>query len=392
MTMDVNFEYRVPTHIYFGKNNFAILGDVLSKYGKKILLIYGSERLKTTPLYQTIQEQSLAAQLELFEIGHVEPNPRHTTVNRAANLCKEVGIEVLLAVGGGSVIDCAKLVSAATFHPGDCWDLVSGKAKMERFLPIVSIPTISGTGTDMDAYGIVSNAETLEKLPFYHPSLYPVASFLDPTQTLTVSPFQTACGAIDAFSHYLEVYLMRPNLYVLDRVMEGFMKTLLHFIPKVMENPSDLEARSNIMWASSWALSGFTYGPTHGTPFMCHWIEDELSAKYDLTHGLGLAIVLPNYLEYCLNESSAPLYYEFGVNVLGLSPEYSALEVGKMSIAKLRNLFFTTCGLQSRLRDVGITSTEKFAEMARVACRGGIMHGFVDLNQQDVINILTACL
>lgn len=388
--MNANFEYQVPTHIYFGDAQLKKLGTELQKHGRKVLLIYGSERLKTTPLYQAIQEQVKAVGLELFEMGGVEPNPRHTTVNRAAAICKREHIDVLLAVGGGSVVDCAKLVSPSAFHGGDCWDFLAGKAVMENFLPVVTIPTISGTGTDMDAYGIVSNTETQDKTPFYHPSLYPVASFLDPTQTYTVSPFQTACGAIDAFSHYLEVYLMRPNLYVLERTIEGFMKTILHYIPIVMKCPDDYEARANIMWASSWALSGFTYGPTNGIPFTCHWIEDEVSAKYDITHGLGLAIILPHYLEYCLNETSAPLYHEFGVNVLGISSDMAPMEVGRQSIEQLRQLFFDTCSLQSRLRDCGVPGTDKFAEMARIACRSDVVHGFVNINQQDVINILTA--
>ena len=183
---------------------------------------------------------------------------------------------------------------------------------------------------------------------------------------------------------------MRPNHYVLDRVMEGFMKTILHFIPVVMKEPDNYEARGNIMWASSWALNRFTFGPTNGTPFMCHWIEDEVSAKYDITHGLGLAIILPHYLEYCLNEKSAHLYHELAVNVFGLSPDLDPMEAGHQVIARLRKLFFETCGLKSRLSECGVTGTDKFPEMARVACRGGVIHGFVDLTQQDAINILTA--
>jgi alcohol dehydrogenase YqhD (iron-dependent ADH family) len=215
---------------------------------------------------------------------------------------------------------------------------------------------------------------------------------MDPSITYSVSPFQTACGAIDAFSHFVEVYFMRPNLYLLDRVMEGFMKTIITHIPKVMEDPKDYESRANIMWSASWALNGFTYGPTNGVPFMCHWIEDEVSAKYDITHGLGLAIILPNYMEYNLNEKSAPLYYELGVNVLGIDPALDPMTVGKKSIEMLRDLFFNTCGIKSRLSDYGIEDDSKFEEMARVACRGGELHGYVDLTQQDVINILKMSL
>ncbi|MBQ9536317.1 MAG: iron-containing alcohol dehydrogenase [Desulfovibrionaceae bacterium] len=385
--MTYNFSYHVPTRIYFGDQISQQLGQELKKHGHNVLLMYGSERLKTLSLYQTILEQT--KELNLFELGGVEPNPRHSTVNKAATICKEKHIDVILAVGGGSVVDCAKLTSPAAFYSGNCWDLVTGKAPMERFLPIVTIPTISGTGTDMDAFGIVSNQDTLDKLPFFHPQLYPVASFLDPTQTFTVSKFQTACGAIDAFSHYLEVYFMRPNLDAHLRCIEGFMKSILKALPIVLEHPNDYESRASIMWASSWALSGFTFGPTKGTPFMCHWIEDEISAKYDITHGLGLAIILPHYLDYCLNEQSAPLYAELGTNVLDLPQDCSPQEIGKKCIQALQTLFFSTCGLPKRLRDCGVSNTDKFPEMARIACRN-CMHGFVDLNQEDVINILTA--
>lgn len=385
--MNANFTYHVPTKIYFGDNQMENLNNELRLHGKRALLIYGSERLKTTDLYICIKNQAKLAGIQLYEAGGVEPNPRHSTVNNMASLCKEKEIDMILAAGGGSVLDCAKFVSAATFYQGDCWDFFMGKAKMEKFLPIITIPTLSGTGSDMDAFGIVSNEETKEKIPLHHPSLFPVASFLDPTLTYTVSSFQTACGAIDAFTHYLEVYFMRPNMRVLTNVMEGFMKAILHYIPIVMKHPDDYEARANIMWASSWALNGFTFGPTGATPFTCHWIEDELSAKYDITHGLGLAIILPHYLEYCLNPQTAPVYKEFAVNVLELDRALSPMDAAQNSIAMLQKIFFDTCGLQRRLRDCGITDMSLFPEMAHAACRGTSIHGLVDMTQEDVINI-----
>ena len=385
--MNTNFTFHVPTKIFFGDNQLRNLGSELKAHGSRALMIYGSERIKKTPLHETIRQVAHDASVTLFEAGGVEPNPRHTTVNRMAAICRKENIDVLLAVGGGSVIDCAKFVSAATFHDGDSWDFFAGKAKMERFLPVITIPTLAGTGSDMDAFGIVTNEETAEKIPLYHPSLFPVASFLDPTLTYTVSPFQTACGAIDAFTHYLEVYFMRPNLRVHLSVMEGFMKAILQAIPEVLANPENCEARADIMWASSWALNGFTFGPTGGVPFTCHWIEDELSAKYDITHGLGLAILLPRYMEYCLNEQTAPIFRELAVNVLGVDPALSAMDAARKGIAILEKLFFETCGLKRRLRDCGILDDSLFAEMARVACRGEIIHGLVDLTQDDVVSI-----
>ena len=382
-----NFTFHVPTKIYFGDKQLPNLGSELKNHGSRCLMIYGSPRIKKTALYSSIKQVAADASVTLFEAGGVEPNPRHITVNRMAAICKKENIDVVLAVGGGSVIDCAKFVSAAAFYEGDAWDFFAGKAKMERFLPAITIPTLAGTGSDMDAFGIVTNEDTAEKIPLYHPSLFPVASFLDPTLTYTVPPFQTACGAIDAFTHYLEVYFMRPNLGVHILVMEAFMKAILKAIPQVLANPNDHAARADIMWASSWALNGFTFGPTGGVPFACHWIEDELSAKYDLTHGLGLAILLPRYMDYCLNEETALVFRDLAVNVLDVDPTLPAMIAARKGIEALEKLFFETCGLKKRLRDCGISDDSRFAEMARVACRNSVIHGLVDLTEGDVVSI-----
>ena len=146
------------------------------------------------------------------------------------------------------------------------------------------------------------------------------------------------------------------------------------------------------MWASSWALSGFTFGPTNGVPFMCHWIEDEVSAKYDITHGLGLAIILPKYLDYCLNENSAPLYHELAVNVFDIDPATPAIEAGKICIEKLKTLFYDVCGLKPQFNDYFEMDESKFDEMAQIACRGDVIHGFVDLTTEDAKEILRRCL
>ena len=384
---NANFTFHVPTRIYFGDNQLPNLGSELKNQGSRCIIIYGSPRITRTSLYANIKKVAADASVTLFEGGGVEPNPRHTTVNRMAALCGKENIDVILAVGGGSVIDCAKFVSAATFYEGDAWDFFAGKAQMEHFLPVITIPTLAGTGSDMDAFGIVTNEDTAEKIPLYHPSLFPVASFLDPTLTYTVSPYQTACGAIDAFTHYLEVYFMRPNMGVHILVMEAFMKAILRAIPRVLADPNDYAARADIMWASSWALNGFTFGPTGGVPFTCHWIEDELSAKYDITHGLGLAILLPRYMEYCLNEQTAPIFRDLAVNVLDVDPALPAMTAARKGIEALEKLFFKTCGLKRRLRDCGIMDDSRFAEMARVACRNSVIHGLVDLTVDDVVSI-----
>lgn len=388
--MNQNFIYHMPTKIYFGDNQLDKLGAELKKYGQRVLLVYGGGSIKKTGLYNKVALEIKKAGLELFELSGVDPNPRHTTVNQGANICKKEKIDVLLAVGGGSVIDATKFISPAAFYDGDAWDFFTGKAEMVKFLPIVTILTLSGTGSEMDAFGIINNSDTLEKIPLSHPDLAPKASFLDPVNTYSVNQFQTACGAIDALSHYMEVYFMKPNLFMLESAMEGFMKTIIKYLPIVLKEPENYEARANLMWASSWALNGFTFGGST-QPFMCHYIEDELSAKYNITHGLGLAIVLPRYLEYTLNEKNSPIFYQFGCNVLGIDKLLAPMDVATQSIEMLKSLFFSTCGLQSTLSELGIDNS-KFDEMAAIACRNDVLHGFVDLNQQDIINIFTKCL
>lgn len=384
--MNANFVYQTPTKIYFGDNQLGNLGPELKVHGQRVLLVYGGGSIKKTGLYDKVAEEIEKAGLELFELSGIEPNPRHTSVNKGAGICKKKNIDVILAVGGGSVIDTAKFISPAAFHDGDSWDFFSGKAQMTRFLPIVTILTLSGTGSEMDGFGIISNVDTDEKIPLAHPSLFPKASFLDPTITYTVGKYQTACGGIDAFSHFLEVYFMKPNLYLLEGATETFMKTILKYLPVALKEPENYEARANLMWASAWALNGFTFGPV-SQPFMCHYIEDELSAKYNITHGLGLAIVLPHYLKYCLNEKNAHIYYRFGCNVLGIDTSLSEVNVAEKSIEMLKDFFFNTCELQSKLSEVGIEDESKFEEMAEVACRGGVLQGFADLGKQDIINI-----
>lgn len=393
MKYGTNFEYYCPTHIFFGKGILDKTGKEVEHLGKHALLIYDGEWVKKTDFYATIKKSIQATKVTLDEVGDIRPNPVISKVNEITGICKQKGIDVLIALGGGSTIDTAKLVSAAANYDGDAWDLIKHQEKMTKFLPLIVIPTIAGTGSEMDYYGIVSNPATDEKLPFSNRGLFPTASFLEPTLMYSVSQYQTAAGSIDSFTHYLEVYLMRPNMFVLDRAMEGFMKSILHFLPILMKDPKNYEARANILWGASWALNGFTFGPTHGLPFMCHWIEDEVSARYNVTHGIGLAVILPKYLKYNLNEKSAPLYKELAVNVFGVDSSTDDMEAGKTVIKKLEHLFYDICNVKPHLSDYGVKYNEDdFRDIARIACRGGVLHGYVDITQKDAFNILKASL
>ncbi|MDF2802716.1 MAG: butanol dehydrogenase [Anaerocolumna sp.] len=389
--MNSNFIYDIPTKVYFGENKLGYLGEELAKYGKRVLLIYGGGSIKKIGLYDKIIKEMSDAGLEIFECSGIEPNPRHTSVNRGADICKKEKIDVLLAVGGGSVLDASKFIGAAAYYDGDVWDIMTNKAPITNCLPIITVLTLSATGSEMDNGGVITNLDTQDKIGNGHPLLLPKVSFLDPTNTYTVDKYQTACGSSDIISHILEVYFnMDQDLYMLDCVMEGLLKTVIKYTPIAMKEPNNYEARANLMWASSWAINGFVSGSKEQA-WSCHPIEHELSAYYDITHGLGLAILTPRWLEYTLDETTVSKFYQFGCNVFDLDRNKEPMEVAKESIKLLSDFLFNTLGLFSTLSAIGIDES-KFSLMAQKACMGNVLPGFKDLNQQDIENIYKMCL
>ena len=385
------FVYHIPTKVYFGVGHMDKLAAEAASFGKKVLLVYGGGSIKASGLYGRVTGLLNQAGLSVTELSGVDPNPRVASVRQGAELCKQEGIDVVLAVGGGSVIDCAKLVAAGAFYQGDPWDLVCGTAPITRALPIICILTLSATGSEMDASAVISNPDTQEKLLAVAPCLRPEVAFLDPTLTYSVSPFQTACGSADILSHLMEVYFnMNQDLELLDREMEGMMKTVLQFAPVALAHPDDYAARANLMWTSSWAINGFINGGKQQA-WSCHPMEHELSAFYDIAHGLGLAILTPRWMEYVLDETTVSKFYTFGTNVFGIDPALPPMEVARQSIQKTRDFFFQTLGLDDTLTKIGIDATH-FERMAEKACSGGVLAGFKPLAKEDIVRIYQMCL
>lgn len=386
-----NFIYNIPTKVYFGENQLSHLGEELSRYGQRVLLTYGGGSIKKTGLYDAVVAEIRKAGLTLFELSGIEPNPRIESVRKGAQICKDEKIDVLLAVGGGSTLDATKFMAAGACADFDPWDFFIKQAPIERALPVLTVLTLSATGSEMDHGGVVSNPETLDKIGRGDHNLLPKVSFLDPTATYSVSPYQTACGAADMMSHIMEVYFnMEPDLYMLDCFMEGMMKTIIRYAPVAMQEPDNYEARANLMWTSSWAINGFANGGKRQA-WSCHPMEHELSAIYDITHGLGLAILTPRWMEYCLDGTTVSKYYQFGTSVFGIDPKLTPMDVAKKSIEMLSDFFFITLGLKSTFTEVGIEE-KNFPVMARKACGGGTLHGFKHLGQSDIEKIFAMCL
>lgn len=387
-----NFIYNIPTKVYFGENQLENLGKELRKFGRRVLLTYGGGSIKRIGLYDRVIEELRKAEMEVFELSGIEPNPRIESVRKGVEICKNEGIDVLLAVGGGSTIDATKFMAAGACVDHDAWEFFGANAKpIERALPIVTILTLSATGSEMDTGGVISNLETGDKLGRLAPALLPKVSFLDPTLTYSVGKFQTAAGSADIMSHILEVYFnTQKDLFMLDCFMEGMLKTVIKYAPIAINEPENYEARANLMWTSSWAINGFINGGKRKA-WSCHPMEHELSAVYDITHGLGLAILTPRWMEYCLDENTVDKYVQYGVNVFGIDSTIDKMAIAKESIRLTSEFLFDKLGLQRTFTEVGI-KPEDFELMAKKACRYGDIKGFKTLTVDDVINIFKMCL
>ena len=388
-----DFIFHNPDRIYFGKTALDHLGTELKKYGKTVLLVYGGGSIKKSGLYDKVVGIIKESGLTLCELSGVEPNPRHTTANKGAKICKEQGVDVVLAVGGGSTIDCAKGVAAAALtKDGDVWPLVSTYTKVKDALPVIAVLTNAATGSEMDGWAVISNMDTNEKIGLGGDGLIPKAAFENPEYSFTLPTYQTVCGAFDIFNHVLDNYYLagEATFDMILEFQEAVMRAVVKWTPIAMKEPNNYEARANLMWASSMALNGvLDAGTVHGCA--CHALEHELSAYYDITHGHGLAIVAPRWLTYILDEKTAPQIYRLGVKVFGVEEGLPAMEGAKKAIQALEGFCFETLGLKKNLSDLGIDD-KHFKAMAKHACRGSVITGPKTLTPKDVEEIYKMCL
>lgn len=385
-----NFFYHVPTDIYFGRGQIAQLGARMAGISKKILLVYGGGSIKRAGLYDEVCAQLTSAGIEWVELAGVEPNPRIESVRRGVELCRANGLTAVLAVGGGSTIDCAKMVAAGVCYDGDAWDLVLDRKKLTAALPIAAVLTNAATGSEMDGFAVISDMEKNEKWGSGNDHTKPVFSILDPSYSMTLPAWQTASGASDIMSHTFENYFNQTRgAYLQARLAEGVLKTCIHYTPIALEKPDDYEARANLMWASSLAINGLL-SCGESAAWSVHAMEHELSAFYDITHGAGLALLTPYWMRYVLREETVWKFVEYGVNVWGLDPDGAPMEIARAAIDKTRE-FFTSIGMPAHLRELGIDETH-FDIMAEKAANGGLAHGFVPLDKDDVLAIYRMAL
>lgn len=383
-----NFNFCVPTDIRFGRDQIECLPEELKKYGKRVLLVYGGGSIKRTGLYEKIQ--TLLKEFEIYELSGIEPNPKLSSVRKGVALCKEHKIDVVLAVGGGSCIDASKHIACGAFYEGDPWDLVLDRSKVTGALPIAVVLTICATGSEMNSGAVISNEETNEKLEINTPLLYPALSICDPTYLYTLPAKQTAAGTVDIMSHVFEQYF-QPNdgAYLTDRLAEAVLKTCVHYGPIALKEPENYEARSNLMWSSTVGLNHLlTVGK--GGAWSVHPMEHELSAFYDITHGVGLAILTPAWMRYVLSDETVARFAMYARNVWDIE-ETDPYRAAQLAVDKTEE-FFISLGMPSTLREVGIDHS-RFAEMAEEAVRtsGIASRSYVHLAKEDIVKIFEMC-
>jgi len=384
-----DFRFYNPVRIHFGKEAMAQLPEELAGVGKKILLVYGGGSIKASGLYDRVLAALREAGKDVVELPGVMPNPRTEKVYEGIDLCKTHGIDFILAVGGGSVIDCAKAIAVGARTDRDFWQaFFVNWEEAEDAIPLGTILTIPATGSEMDRSSVITNWATGEKNGYDSDLTYPVFSILDPTLTYTLPKHQMVNGVVDTLSHIWELYFSEPDTEsVTDALAEALMRSVISATRTALKDPTDYVARANIMWASTFALCGMLNNGKK-TDWASHNIEHPLSAVFDVAHGAGLAVVHPNYMKYFC--AYAPeRYARYAVQVWGVDPAgKTTLAVAQEGIQRTRD-FFNEIGAPATLSDLGIpeSAIEDLAARTDLSC-----WAYKELTREDVKAILGMCL
>ncbi|MFB4365786.1 iron-containing alcohol dehydrogenase [Bacillus sp. LR_6] len=388
-----NFTYYNPTKLIFGKGQLEQLRKELKRYGKNVLLVYGGGSIKRNGLYDQVTGILKEEGAVVHELSGVEPNPRLATVEKGIGLCREHDIDFLLAVGGGSVIDCTKAIAAGVKYDGDAWDIFSKKVTAEDALPFGTVLTLAATGSEMNPDSVITNWETNEKFVWGSNVTHPRFSILDPENTFTVPENQTVYGMVDMMSHVFEQYFHNvENTPLQDRMCFAVLQTVIETAPKLLEDLENYELRETILYAGTIALNG-TLQMGYFGDWASHTMEHAVSAVYDIPHAGGLAILFPNWMRYTL-DTNVGRFKNLMLNMFDIDTEGKTdKEIALEGIDKL-SVFWASLGAPSRLADynIGEEKLELIADIAAKEMEHGGFGNFQKLNKDDVLAILRASL
>lgn len=389
----LNFEFHTPTKVFFGKDTHKQVGNILNNYGfKKILLHYGGGSIKKTGLYDQVIESLNRNKIEFIELGGVEPNPKVSLVRKGTQICKEEKVDMVLAVGGGSVIDSSKVIAVAALSDHDPWEFLSKKETPTKALPVGTILTLSASGSEMSNSAVLTNQEGDLKRGFGSDLNRPLFSILNPELTYSVGKFQTGCGIVDIMMHTLERYFTKSkDVDLTDQLAEGLLRSVIRAGEIAINNPEDYEARATLMWAGSLSHNDLT-GAGRDVYMSCHQLEHEISGIYDfVAHGAGLAIIFPAWAKY-IYKYNVEKFCQYAVRVWNIQMNFeNPKETALKGITATEN-YFKSIGMPVRLSELNIND-EKFEEMAEKCTHFGArtLPDYITLDKKEIIEIFELC-
>lgn len=385
-----NFSYSNPTKLYFGEDSLKYLNEELPKYGKNILLVYGGGSIKKNGIYDKVMEILKSNGKEIFEDPGVMPNPTVEKLYEGCRIAKAVNVDLILAIGGGSVCDYAKAVSVSTYCEEDPWDKYY--LRMEdvenKIIPVGCILTMVGTGSEMNGGSVITNHESKLKIGHvFGDNVFPKFSILNPVFTFTIPRYQMVAGFFDIMSHILEQYFSGEDDNTSDYIMEGLLKSLIHSSEIAINNPEDYEARSNIMWTATWALNTFV-AKGKNTDWMVHMIGQSVGAYTNATHGMTLSAISMAYYRYICQYGTAK-FKRYAVNVWNVNPEGKTdEEVAKEGLDRMES-YMKGLGLVMSIKELGVTEDM----LAGIASGSFVLEGgYKVLSYEEIIEILKASM
>ena len=353
-----NFVFYSPTEFVFGKATEMQVGALARKHGaRKVMIVYGGGSVVRSGLLDRVKQSLQEAGIEYCLMGGVQPNPGDTKVYEGIEFCRREQADMLLPVGGGSVIDTAKAIAAGVLYEGDFWDFYIGKAKVTKALKVAVVLTIPAAGSEGSGNTVITKLDGLQKLSLRVPEvLRPVFSIMNPELTYTLPPFQTACGVADMMAHIMERYFANTQeVEIGDRLCEGTLMAIINEAPKVMRNPEDYGARANLMWAGMIAHNG-TCGVGCEEDWASHFLEHEISAIYGVTHGAGLSVIFPAWMTWMVEHNVGKIA-QYAVRVWGVPESEDKKAVALEGIGKLK-AFFSSLGLPVTFKELGVENPD----------------------------------
>ena len=379
-----NFVFYSPTEFVFGKATEMQVGALARKHGaRKVMIVYGGGSVVRSGLLDRVKQSLQEAGIEYCLMGGVQPNPVDTKVYEGIEFCRREQADMLLPVGGGSVIDTAKAIAAGVLYEGDFWDFYIGKAKVTKALKVAVVLTIPAAGSEGSGNTVITKLDGLQKLSLRVPEvLRPVFSIMNPELTYTLLPFQTACGVADMMAHIMERYFTNTQeVEIGDRLCEGTLMAIINEAPKVMRNPEDYGARANLMWAGMIAHNG-TCGVGCEEDWASHFLEHEISAIYGVTHGAGLSVIFPAWMTWMVEHNVGKIA-QYAVRVWGVPESEDKKAVALEGIGKLK-AFFNSLGLPVTFKELGVENPDidRLADSLH-RNKGELVGNYVKLTKQD---------